>query len=67
MRHCRLVFHGGGDEKDGRGESGGSTLVVFIPFGVRRAKAEEGALARRFGAEWADEAAKTCFILPSVK
>jgi len=40
------------------------TLAVFIPAVLWRAMLEEQALARRFGQEWEDYAAKTYFILP---
>jgi protein-S-isoprenylcysteine O-methyltransferase Ste14 len=40
------------------------TLAVFVPAGLCRARLEERALARRFGQEWDDYAAKTYFILP---
>jgi protein-S-isoprenylcysteine O-methyltransferase Ste14 len=42
------------------------TLALFIPAGLWRARLEEEALARRFGAEWEDYAARTYFILPPV-
>jgi protein-S-isoprenylcysteine O-methyltransferase Ste14 len=42
------------------------TLALFIPAGLWRARLEEEALARRFGAEWEDYAAMTYFILPPV-
>ena len=42
------------------------TLALFIPAGLWRARLEEEALARRFGAEWEDYAARTYFILPLV-
>lgn len=42
------------------------TLALFIPAGLWRARLEEQALARRFGQEWTDYAATTCFILPPV-
>jgi protein-S-isoprenylcysteine O-methyltransferase Ste14 len=41
-------------------------LVVFVPAGLWRARLEEEALARRFGVEWENYAARTYFILPPV-
>ncbi|MGD2206722.1 MAG: isoprenylcysteine carboxylmethyltransferase family protein [Anaerolineae bacterium] len=42
------------------------TLAVFVPAGLWRARLEEQALARRFGQEWEDYAAKTYFLLPPI-
>jgi protein-S-isoprenylcysteine O-methyltransferase Ste14 len=42
------------------------TLAAFVPTGLCRARLEEQALARRFGREWEEYAATTCFILPPV-
>jgi len=41
-------------------------LAVFMPAGLWRARLEEQALARRFGQEWEEYAAKVYFILPPV-
>jgi protein-S-isoprenylcysteine O-methyltransferase Ste14 len=41
-------------------------LFVFVPAGLRRARLEEQALARRFGQEWEDYVDRTYFMLPLV-
>ena len=42
------------------------TLGAFIPAGLWRARLEEVALRRKFGAVWEDYARQTGFILPRV-
>jgi len=39
-------------------------FLLFLPSEVYRAKLEEKALARKFGAEWEDYSKQTGFILP---
>ena len=41
-----------------------STLVLFLPAAIYRARLEERALARRFGPAWDDYAARTGFLFP---
>lgn len=43
-----------------------ATLLLFIPAEVHRARLEERALLRRFGAAWREYAATTGFFIPRV-
>jgi protein-S-isoprenylcysteine O-methyltransferase Ste14 len=40
------------------------TIIIFLPAAIFRAKAEDKALARKFGARWLDYASKTGSLLP---
>jgi len=43
-----------------------ATLVLFVPVSICRAKLEERAVARRFGALWDDYVSRTKFLIPGI-